>query len=119
MQLALLGSSGTGKSVLIRELIENLEVCTNSTATPTFIYCYKTELPQGVNTRPNIYTFKGIPNLKNVRLQFANGKSPLVIIFDDLLSGIFFNIRIYKLFSTTLYIRSNSPLIFFRSLHSP
>jgi len=87
--LALLGSSGTGKSVLISEILNNFTTCTGSESKPTVIYCYKTELPSGLLPGPNVYVYRGLPNLKNVRLQFAKEGHPVVIVFDDLLSGKF------------------------------
>jgi len=73
--------------VLIAEILNNFGKCTGTAADPITVYCYKTELPSKLKHRPNIFIYKGLPNLKNIRLQFARNNYPLVIVFDDLLSG--------------------------------
>ena len=83
-----MGSSGTGKSVLITEILNNFTECTGSKEKPTFLYCYKTQLPNGLIKTPNSFVYQGIPNLKNFREHFANGKTPIVIVLDDLLSDL-------------------------------
>lgn len=52
------------------------------------MYCYKTQLPSGLVKTPNSYVYKGIPNLENFRKHFADGKTPVVLILDDLLSDL-------------------------------
>lgn len=86
-QLSVLGSSGSGKSVLIAEILNNFTKCTDATVDPTYIYCYKSQVPEGLTKRQGAYCYQGIPNLKNLRLEFAKDKKPVVIVFDDLISG--------------------------------
>lgn len=52
------------------------------------MYCYKTQLPSGLVKTPHSYVYQGIPNLKNFRAHFADGKTPIVLILDDLLSDL-------------------------------
>lgn len=52
------------------------------------MYCYKTQLPEGLKNTSLSYSYQGIPNLKNIRLELAKNGRPLVIVLDDLLSGI-------------------------------
>lgn len=91
-QLCLSGSSGVGKSVLTTEILNNFDKCTDSKIkSPTYVYCYKSRLPDDLQKSSNSYVYQGIPNLKNLRLKLADGKSPLVLVFDDLLSGEYYN----------------------------
>lgn len=88
-QLSILGSSGSGKSVLIAEILNNFSKCTGSNQEPTIVYCYKTQIPDSLQRTKNTFVYPGIPNLKNARLEFAKDNKPLVIVLDDLLSGLY------------------------------
>ena len=82
------GSSGSGKSVLISEILNNFTKCTDSKQQPLFVYCYKTQLPSGLVKTSNSFVYKEIPNLKKFREQYADGNRPIVLIFDDLISDL-------------------------------
>jgi len=101
-KLSVLGSSGSGKSILITEILNNFTKCTNSQVEPTFVYCYKTQLPEGLIRTANSYCYQGIPNLKNLRLEFAKDNKPLVLVLDDLLSGKNKKCNIFHFFSSRL-----------------
>ena len=83
-----MGSSGSGKSVLITEILNNFTKCTDSNEKPIYVYCYKTQLPSGLIKTQNSFVYQGIPNLKNFREHYADGKTPIVLVFDDLLSDL-------------------------------
>ena len=86
-QLSVLGSSGSGKSVLITEILNNFSKITDSAVEPAFVYCYKTQLPEGLKTTKCCFSYPGIPNIANIKAELVQEGRPLVIILDDLLSG--------------------------------
>ena len=82
-RLAILGSSGTGKSELCKSLVVNHEKCTKGASrNHQFLWCFATTPPDIKNVKVRFH--QGLPLYDDLVALSESVDSSITVIFDDL-----------------------------------